>query len=131
MQVPDDLRYTKDHEWVRREGDEFVAGITDYAQQQLSDIVYVDLPQVGAKITQAQPFGSVEAVKAVADLNAPLGGTVTAVNEALAGDPAAVNRAPYGEGWMIRARAADWSEMDQLMTPEKYRAFLAETGGAH
>jgi len=129
MQVPDDLRYTKDHEWVRREGDEFVAGITDYAQQQLSDIVYVELPAPGTPLTSGEPFGSVEAVKAVADLFAPLSGKVTAVNDALTGDPAAVNRAPYAEGWMIRGRAGDWTELDRLLTPEKYRALLAEVGG--
>ena len=129
MQVPDDLRYTKDHEWVRREGDEFAAGITDYAQQQLSDIVYVELPATGTMLTQGEPFGSVEAVKAVADLFAPLSGEVTGVNQALSGDPAAINRAPYAEGWMIRGRASDWSELERLLTPAKYRALLAGLGG--
>ncbi|MFH1143906.1 MAG: glycine cleavage system protein GcvH [Candidatus Eisenbacteria bacterium] len=130
MRVLDDLRYTKDHEWVRRAGEEFVAGITDYAQQQLSDIVYVELPAVGMRLTQAEPFGSVEAVKAVADLFAPASGEVVAVNESLMNDPAAVNRSPYEEGWMIRVKASDPKQFDGLLTAEKYRALLAELGGA-
>jgi glycine cleavage system H protein len=129
MRIPEDLRYTKDHEWVRREGGEFVAGITDYAQQQLSDIVYVELPALDTAVKQAEPFGSVEAVKAVADLFAPLSGEVVAVNAALGDDPGAVNRAPYEEGWMIRVRASEASEFERLLTPAQYRALLAELGG--
>ena len=129
MRIPEDLRYTRDHEWVRREGGEFVAGITDYAQQQLSDIVYVELPAQGTAVKQAEPFGSVEAVKAVADLFAPMSGEVTAVNDALAADPALVNRSPYGEGWMVRARISAPQEWDGLLTAEQYRRLLKDVGG--
>jgi glycine cleavage system H protein len=130
MEVRDDLRYTREHEWVRREGGEFVVGITDYAQEQLSDIVFVELPAVGTPLAAGAVFGSVEAVKAVADLFAPMGGEVTAVNEALGDDPARVNRSAYDEGWMVRARIANPSEWDGLLTAEQYRALLQELGGA-
>ena len=102
--VPQDCRYTKDHEWVRREGEEALIGITDFAQGQLGDIVFVELPAVGRSLNQGGVFGSVEAVKAVSDLYSPVSGEVTAVNPAIGGDPSVVNRAPYGDGWMIRAR---------------------------
>jgi len=130
MEVRDDLRYTRDHEWVRREGAEFVVGITDYAQEQLSDIVFVDLPGVGTPLAAGAAFGSVEAVKAVADLFAPLSGEVTAVNDALGSDPAVVNRSAYDQGWMVRARIADPSEWDGLLTAVQYRGLLQELGGA-
>jgi glycine cleavage system H protein len=130
MEVRDELRYTREHEWVRREGGEVVVGVTDYAQEQLSDIVYVELPPVGTPLAPAQPFGSVEAVKAVADLFAPLAGEVIAVNEALAADPALVNRSPYDEGWMVRAKVTDASGWDALLTAEQYRRLLQELGGA-
>jgi glycine cleavage system H protein len=129
MEVRDELRYTREHEWVRREGGEIVVGVTDYAQEQLSDIVYVELPPVGAPLAPAQPFGSVEAVKAVADLFAPMSGEVTAVNEALAADPALVNRSPYGDGWMVRARVAAPQEWDGLLTADQYRRLVGELGG--
>jgi glycine cleavage system H protein len=130
MEVRDDLRYTRDHEWIRREGGEFVVGITDYAQEQLSDIVFVELPATGAELRPGEAFGSVEAVKAVADLFAPMSGEVTAINEALTDDPARVNRSPYDEGWMVRARAAHPSEWDALLTADLYRGLLSELGGA-
>jgi glycine cleavage system H protein len=129
MEVRDDLRYTAEHEWVRREGDEVVVGVTDYAQEQLSDIVYVELPAVGTPLAHAEPFGSVEAVKAVADLFAPMSGEVTAINEALAADPALVNRAPYGDGWMVRAHISAPQEWDALLTAEQYRRLVGELGG--
>jgi glycine cleavage system H protein len=129
MEVRDDLRYTREHEWVRREGGEMVVGVTDYAQEQLSDIVYVELPSVGTPLAAAQPFGSVEAVKAVADLYAPMAGEVTAVNDALAADPALVNRAPYGDGWMVRAHISAPQEWDALLTAEQYRRLVGELGG--
>ena len=130
MDVRDGLRYTREHEWVRREGGEIVIGVTDYAQEQLSDIVFVELPQVGARLQRAEPFGSVEAVKAVADLYAPMSGEVTAVNHALADDPGGVNRAPYDEGWMVRARFSDAAEWDRLLDAAQYRQLLAELGGS-
>jgi len=124
MEIREGLRYTKEHEWVRSEGEEIVIGITDYAQEQLSDIVYVELPAVGDDLTQGEPFGSVEAVKAVADLYAPVGGAVTAINEALADDPAAVNRSAFEDGWMIRAKIADAGELGQLLDAAGYKAFV-------
>lgn len=124
--VPDDCRYTKEHEWVRRDGAEVVIGITDFAQSQLGDIVFVELPAVGTAMTQMAPFGSVEAVKAVSELFSPINGSISAVNGGLKADPTLVNRDPHGEGWMIRARPADASEVDALLTPEAYRTFVAE-----
>ena len=130
MEVLDELRYTREHEWVRREGGEFVVGITDYAQEQLSDIVFVELPAVGTPLAAGAAFGSVEAVKAVSDLFAPMSGEVTAVNAALGDDPAQVNRSAFDEGWMVRGRIANASEWDGLLTAEQYRGLLKELGGA-
>jgi glycine cleavage system H protein len=129
MEFPEDLRYTKEHEWVRVEGQEVVFGITDFAQDQLGDIVYVELPEAGAALTQGEPFGSVEAVKAVSDLYSPLSGEVIAANAALGDDPAVVNRAPYGDGWMVRARAQDVAELDGLLSAAEYRKMIAELEG--
>ena len=129
MEFPQDLRYTEEHEWVRSEGDEVVFGITDWAQDQLGDIVYVELPEVGAALTQAEPFGSVEAVKAVADLFAPVSGEVLAVNEAINDDPVVVNSSPYGNGWMVRARISDPSELDNLLDVASYKKLVEESGG--
>jgi glycine cleavage system H protein len=125
--VPDDLRYTNDHEYARTEGDgAVVIGITDYAQGELGDVVFVNLPKVGDQLTAHQVFGTIEAVKAVADLYAPVAGEVVAVNGALDGDPAVVNRDPYGEGWMIRLRPARAADLDGLLTAEAYRAHIGE-----
>jgi glycine cleavage system H protein len=123
--VPTDLRYTKDHEWVRLDGDTATVGISEYAADQLGDIVFVELPEVGRTLEQFATFGVVESVKAVSDLFAPLGGEVTAVNEALAGQPELVNREPYGGGWMIRLRVADPSQTDELLDPGAYEALVA------
>ncbi len=128
MEIPDELRYTSEHEWVRMEGQEVVFGITDYAQDQLGDIVYVELPEAGSSLVQMEPYGSVEAVKAVADLNAPVTGEVVAANEAVNEDPSVVNRSPYEEGWMVRARLADASELDDLLSAEEYRKLIEELG---
>lgn len=123
--VPDDLRYTKDHEYARAAGDGVVVvGITDYAQGELGDVVFVNLPKVGDRLAAQQVFGTIEAVKAVADLYAPMAGEVVAVNAALDGDPAAVNRDPYGDGWMIRLRADNPADLDGLLTAEAYRAHI-------
>ncbi|PYO96305.1 MAG: glycine cleavage system protein GcvH [Gemmatimonadetes bacterium] len=121
--IPADLRYTKDHEYVKRTSDAAVVqvGITDYAQGELGDVVYVDLPKVGAVFASGDVFGTIEAVKAVSELYAPLAGTVTEVNKALEGDPALVNRDPYGAGWMIKLRPKTAAELDQLLSNEAYK----------
>lgn len=129
--VPQDCRYTKDHEWVRREGDEALIGITDFAQGQLGDIVFVELPAVGRSLGQGGVFGSVEAVKAVSDLYSPVSGEVTAVNAVIGGDPSVVNRAPYGDGWMIRVRMTNPGELDGLMTAAAYEAVVKEEEAKH
>ena len=126
--IPDTLRYTEEHEYVREtdaEG-EVLVGITDYAQGELGDVVYVELPQPGDSFDRADVFGTIEAVKAVSDLFCPLSGEVVAVNEALDSDPALVNGDPYGEGWMIRLRAEDPSQLDELLTAEGYRSHIEE-----
>ena len=125
MTVPADLRYTKDHEWVRVDGDEATVGITEYAASQLGDIVFVELPEVGRDLTQFAAFGVVESVKAVSDLFAPLTGSVTATNDALAGSPEQVNGDPYGEGWMVRIKLADAGEVDGLLDADAYDALIA------
>jgi len=124
--VPGDLRYTKDHEWVRIDGDEATVGVTEYAAEQLGDVVFVDLPQVGRALEQHATFGVVESVKAVSDMYAPLAGEVTAVNEALASQPELVNSQPFGDGWMIRVRIADVAQVDGLLDPAAYERLVAE-----
>src|SRR5213076_2395322 len=126
--IPSELRYSDDHEYVKRSGDGSIVqvGITDYAQGELGDVVYVDLPKVGATFARRDVFGTIEAVKAVSDLYAPLAGTVTEVNAALANDPALVNRDPYGEGWMIRLRVKSPKELDQLLGSEEYQKQIGE-----
>jgi glycine cleavage system H protein len=123
--VPTDLRYTKDHEWVRVEGDQATIGITQYAADQLGDIVFVELPDVGRKLAQFATFGVVESVKAVSDLFAPVGGEVTATNGALAATPELVNSDPYGTGWMLRVRIADESQLNQLLDAPAYDTLTA------
>jgi glycine cleavage system H protein len=123
--VPTDLRYTKDHEWVRKEGDETTVGITEYAAGQLGDIVFVELPDAGRTLAQFATFGVVESVKAVSDLFAPLSGDVTASNAALASSPELVNSDPYGEGWMIRLKLSAPAEVDDLLDAAAYDALIA------
>ena len=123
-QVPTELRYTEEHEWVRVDGDLAVVGITDYAQQQLGDVVYVDLPAPGAEVTNGQPFGEVESTKSVSDLFAPVSGTVESRNEELDERPELVNSDPYGEGWLVAIRANDVAEFDQLLDKTTYEASL-------
>jgi glycine cleavage system H protein len=123
--VPTDLRYTKDHEWVRVEGDEATIGITQYAADQLGDIVFVELPEQGKAVDQFATFGVVESVKAVSDLFAPIGGEVVATNDALNGTPELVNSDPYGEGWMLRVRVGDATQLDDLLDPDAYDALVA------
>ncbi len=126
--IPDNLLYTEEHEYVLREGqDQIVVGITDYAQGELSDIVFVELPDIGNSYAKTEPFGTIEAVKAVSELYTPVGGEVVAVNDALQDDPAVVNRDPYGEGWMVRFRINNTAELGDLLSPEAYRALIAES----
>jgi glycine cleavage system H protein len=125
VSVPTDLRYTRDHEWVRLEGDEATVGITEYAAEQLGDIVFVELPDVGRALEGAKSFGVVESVKAVSDLFAPVAGEVVAVNDALAGGPELVNSDPYGEGWMVRLRVMDAAGLDDLLDADAYDALVA------
>jgi glycine cleavage system H protein len=120
--TPDDLRYSKSHEWVRVEGDEVVVGITDYAQDALGDVVYIELPQVGDKVSAGATFGVVESVKASSDLYAPVGGEIVAVNSDLEADQSAINGDPYAAGWMLRIKT-DGSEED-LMDAAAYAAFV-------
>ena len=126
--VPVDLKYTQEHEWAKREGASIRVGITAFAQEQLGDVVFVELPKVGAKVSQRQSFGVVESVKAVSDLFAPMSGEVTEVNGELPGAPEMVNQDPYGRGWMIVVRSANASEWDQLLTPAQYEEFIAQAG---
>jgi len=123
--VPAELRYTKDHEWVRIEGDEATVGITAYAADQLGDIVFVELPETGRALTQFAAFGVVESVKAVSDLFAPLTGNVTTTNDALTGSPELVNSDPYGEGWMLRLKLTAPGELDDLLDASAYDALIA------
>jgi len=125
MAVPADLRYTKDHEWVRLDGDEATVGITAYAAEQLGDIVFVELPEGGRSLSQFAAFGVVESVKAVSDLFAPVSGEVTTTNDALGGSPELVNSDPYGDGWMIRVRLSEPGEVDELLDAPAYDALIA------
>lgn len=124
--VPQDLRYTQKHEYVKPAGEDgvFTIGITDYAQGELGDVVFVELPKVGARLGEMEVFGTIEAVKAVSELYAPLAGEVTEVNDRLDADPALVNNDPYGEGWMIRVRAEDPSVVDALMDAAAYESHI-------
>jgi glycine cleavage system H protein len=125
VSVPSDLRYTKDHEWVRIEGEDAVIGITEYAADQLGDIVFVELPDIGRGLDATATFGVVESVKAVSDLFAPIGGEVTGTNDALTGSPELVNSDPYGAGWMIRVRMSDSAQTAELLTADAYDALIA------
>jgi glycine cleavage system H protein len=126
--IPDDLQYTSEHEYVARTGDPAVVriGITDYAQGELGDVVYVNLPKPGQRLGAHESFGTIEAVKAVSELYSPLAGEVVEVNAALDGDPAVVNRDPYGDGWMITLRVADAASLGGLLSPSAYRAHIGE-----
>ena len=125
--IPADLRYTKDHEYVRSAPEGVVTvGITDYAQGELGDVVFLSLPKAGDAVTAHQPFGTIEAVKAVSELFSPVTGQVVEVNGALDGDPAAVNRDPYGDGWMVRLRPANTAELKELLDAAGYKAHIGE-----
>jgi len=124
MEYPKGLKYSREHEWVLVEADDSgIIGISDFAQNELGDVVYVEVPEVGEKISKDDPFGAVESVKAVSDLYAPVSGTVTEVNDALPDTPELINEDPYGEGWIIKVTMSDPGELDDLMTPEEYTEF--------
>jgi glycine cleavage system H protein len=125
VSAPTDLRYTRDHEWVRVDGEEATVGITKYAADQLGDIVFVELPDMGRELEEAKAFGVVESVKAVSDLFAPVSGEVTAANDALAGAPELVNSDPYGDGWMIKMHVTDIAQLDELLDGPAYDDLVA------
>lgn len=122
--IPENLKYTNEHEWIRFEGDVAFVGITDYAQSELGEIVFVDVDTVGETIAQGEVFGTVEAVKTVSDLNMPVSGEVLEFNETLNDQPELVNSDPYGEGWMIKISVADTTEADSLLNAEQYKAII-------
>jgi glycine cleavage system H protein len=124
MKIPADLKYTQDHEWVRVEGDKAVVGITDFAQGELGDVVFVEIETVGEDLGKGETFGTVEAVKTVSDLFMPVGGEVLEVNEALADEPELVNKDPYNAGWMIKVKMGDSSELDELLSAEEYKKMI-------
>jgi glycine cleavage system H protein len=125
--VPKDLKYAKTHEWVRVEGDTGTVGITDFAQGELSDVVFVELPAIGKKLAQNDTMGTVEAVKAVSDIYAPVSGEVIAVNEDLRTDPAIVNKEPYGKGWIAKVKLANKADLNALLGPADYEALAAKS----
>ena len=129
MKLDPEARYAETHEWVREDGDEMVCGITDHAQDSLSDVVYVELPEVGDDLEQGDAFGVVESVKAASDLYMPVGGKITGVNTALEDTPELVNQDSYGAGWMIRFTPSNLAELDDLMDGEAYEAFVAAEEG--
>jgi len=124
VQIKEELKYTKEHEWIKVDGDVAIVGITDYAQGELGDIVFVELPKVGAAVAQMKPFGTIEAVKAVSELFSPVTGEVVAVNSGLESDAAVINKDPYGEGWLIKVKVKDKKEIEQLLSAEKYKGIL-------
>ena len=126
MSTPKELRYSEEHEWVKVEGDQVRIGITDFAQSELGDIVFVELPEVGDEIKADEPFGSVESVKTVSELYAPLSGKVVEVNEDLDDSPEFVNESPYEKAWMVVVEPADKSEIEKLMTAEQYEEMISE-----
>jgi glycine cleavage system H protein len=124
MNIPAELKYTKDHEWVKIEGDVAIVGITEFAQSELGDIVYVEIETIGETLNQEEVFGSVEAVKTVSDLFMPVSGEILEFNEALEGNPELVNSDPYGEGWMIKVKLSDASQYDQLLDAASYEGLI-------
>ena len=126
MEFPEDLKYTSEHEWVLVEGKVATVGITDYAQEKLGDVVFVELPAIGDKVTKDEPMAVVESVKAVSDVYAPISGTVLEINDDLPDTPEMINEDPYGDGWMVKIEIADATDLDDLMTSEAYEKFVAE-----
>ena len=130
MAAPRDLRYTKTHEWVRVDGDVATIGLSDYAQNELGDITYLELPAIGDEVTQSEPLGVVESVKAASDIYAPVGGEVLERNEDVVGAPELVNQSPYERAWLIRVRLTDPAQVESLMPPEEYDQF-ADSAASH
>jgi glycine cleavage system H protein len=126
MEFPEELKYTEEHEWVMVEGELAVVGITDFAQDSLGDVVFVELPEVGAEVVAGKAFGVVESVKAVSDIYAPVSGIVEEINEELPDAPEVLNTSPYGDGWMIKIRMSDPDEVDEMMDAAAYQAHIAE-----
>ncbi|KPL18273.1 MAG: glycine cleavage system protein H [candidate division Zixibacteria bacterium SM23_81] len=124
--VPNDLKYSEEHEWVQVESGLATVGITDYAQKELGDIVFVELPSLGEEVSQMEPFGTVEAVKAVSELYSPVSGEVVEVNAKLEDTPQIINSDPYGEGWMVKIKVANEEELENLLSPKEYREFIGE-----
>ena len=125
LEFRDDLKYTKEHEWVKLEGDVATVGITDYAQRQLGDVVFIELPEVGTQVEQMKPFGVIEAVKAVSDIFSPITGEVTEVNSELQTQSNLINSDPYSEGWIVKIKIKDPKELDGLLSPADYRKLVA------
>jgi len=125
VQIKEDLKYTKEHEWIKLDGDTATVGITDFAQGELGDIVFVELPKPGAAVAQMKSFGTIEAVKAVSELFSPITGEVVAVNSVLENDATVINKDPYGSGWLIKIKVKNPKELDSLLTAEKYKELVA------
>ena len=126
MDFPKDLKYTKEHEWVRLEGNTATIGITDYAQDSLGDVVYVELPHEGGAVTKSEPFGVVESVKAVSDLYSPVSGSVAEVNDAIVDNPEVINEDPYGDAWMIKVEISSEGDLKDLLSADEYQKFIEE-----
>ena len=126
MLIPENLKYTKDHEWIKVDGDVATEGITDYAQSELSDIVYVELPPVGTKVEKGKAMGTIEAVKTVADLFAAVSGEIVEVNDRLQSEPGIVNSSPYEDGWMVKIKMSNPDEANELLSPEDYKKIIEE-----
>lgn len=126
MTFPENLKYTKEHEWIKIEGDTGVIGITEYAQGELGDVVFVDLPQIGKQVKQGDSFGTIEAVKAVSDLYAPVSGEVLETNNELEKTPELINKEPYGKGWIIKLKLSNKGEVDNLLDPKAYRELIGK-----
>lgn len=124
MTFPQDLKYTKDHEWIKIDGDTGIVGITDFAQNELGDIIYVDLKAVGSSFKQNEIFGTVEAVKTVSDLFLPVSGTILEINESLAADASVVNNDPYGKGWMVKVKLSNPAQIEELLSAEGYKVLV-------
>jgi glycine cleavage system H protein len=129
MEFPEGLKYSREHEWVRVEGNTVLVGVTDYAQSELGDVVFVELPEVGAEVEGNNPFGVVESVKAVSDLYAPVTGTVSEINAQLEDEPDLVNNHPYDDGWIIKIEMKDASELNDLLNTDEYKTFVEEENG--
>ncbi len=127
MELPEDLKYTREHEWVSIDGSVATIGITDHAQEQLGDVVFVELPSLGDRVEKADAFGVVESTKAVSDVYAPLSGEVTEVNDDLPDNPELINEDPYGDGWMVKITLGDKADLEDLMTADEYRKFIEES----